>query len=39
VNLETGIEKTIEYFRTELSRNHLKEKDSQEEISKYQRND
>ena len=38
VELEAGIQKTIEYFKKELSRNHLTEKDSHEEISNYQNN-
>ena len=36
VALETGIQKTIDYFKKELSRNHLTEKDSHEEIVNYQ---
>jgi len=36
VELEVGIQKTIDYFKRELSRNHLTEKDSHEEIANYQ---
>lgn len=36
IKLEQGIEKTIEYFKREISRNHLVEKDGQEEIANYQ---
>jgi UDP-glucuronate decarboxylase len=36
VELEAGIQKTIDYFKKELSRNHLTDKDSHEEIANYQ---
>ena len=38
VELEVGIQKTIDYFKKELSRNQLTEKDSHEEIVNYQNN-